>query len=301
MGAYQDIMGDLHNLFGRVNEVHVFLDPDEPAGYYVEEIIEGNTIVQALASVQYDENELKRQMKAQMDAAIKSDRMKPSEAMRLLDDYERGLKEYTYLLIVCVQTAKAEWLKSFGAIPPLVATGLLLYGLWQIGYFQKQERPWRNALDRAKLLALINFGLSPFLYWWNKVPGNTFFAAVVIVLAISALWFLSTLNVVLCRLGAMLPDETLRQETRQFTNLNRLLVLIALLLTLVLVAISQLQILPAEIANLMELWERQSRSGWFVLNVLPVALLVLLPLAMTMALLWKTKEVILDNVFGAQR
>jgi arginine decarboxylase len=97
MGAYQDIMGDLHNLFGRVNEVHVFLDPDEPAGYYVEEIIEGNTIVQALGAVQYDENELKRQMKGQMDVAIKSDRLKPSEAMRLLDEYERGLKEYTYL------------------------------------------------------------------------------------------------------------------------------------------------------------------------------------------------------------
>jgi arginine decarboxylase len=97
MGAYQDIMGDLHNLFGRVNEVHVFLEPDEPAGYYIEEIIEGNTIVQTLAAVQYDENELKRQMKSQMDEAIKSDRMKPSEAMRLLDDYERGLKAYTYL------------------------------------------------------------------------------------------------------------------------------------------------------------------------------------------------------------
>jgi len=97
MGAYQDIMGDLHNLFGRVNEVHVFLDADEPAGYYVEEIIEGTTIVQALDSVQYDEKELKRQMKAQVDEAIKSDRMKPSEAMRLLDDYEKGLKEYTYL------------------------------------------------------------------------------------------------------------------------------------------------------------------------------------------------------------
>ena len=97
MGAYQDIMGDLHNLFGRVNEVHVFLDPDEPTGYYVEEIIEGTTIGQALASVQYDENELKRLMKVQIDEAIKSDRMKPSEAMRLLDDYERGLKDYTYL------------------------------------------------------------------------------------------------------------------------------------------------------------------------------------------------------------
>jgi arginine decarboxylase len=99
MGAYQDIMGDLHNLFGRVNEVHVFLDSDEAAGYYIEEIIEGNTIVQALSAVQYDENELKRQMKSQIDDAIKSDRLKPSEGMRLLDDYERGLKEYTYLTI----------------------------------------------------------------------------------------------------------------------------------------------------------------------------------------------------------
>lgn len=97
MGAYQDIMGDLHNLFGRVNEVHVFLDPDEPSGYYIEEVLEGSTIVQTLASVQYDEKELKRQMKAQVDEAIKSDRMKPSEGMRLLADYERGLKDYTYL------------------------------------------------------------------------------------------------------------------------------------------------------------------------------------------------------------
>jgi arginine decarboxylase len=97
MGAYQDIMGDLHNLFGRVNEMHVFLDPDEPCGYYVEEVINGSTVGEALAAVQYNETELKRQMKAQIDAAIKSDRLKPSEAMRLLGDYERGLKEYTYL------------------------------------------------------------------------------------------------------------------------------------------------------------------------------------------------------------
>ena len=40
VGAYQDIMGDLHNLFGRVTEVHVFLDPDEESGWYIEEVIE---------------------------------------------------------------------------------------------------------------------------------------------------------------------------------------------------------------------------------------------------------------------
>ena len=99
MGAYQDIMGDLHNLFGRVNEMHVFLEPDEPTGYYVEEVIEGNQIVETLRAVQYEESELKRQMKAQVDAAIRSDRLKPTEGMKLLDEYERGLKDYTYLSI----------------------------------------------------------------------------------------------------------------------------------------------------------------------------------------------------------
>jgi len=97
MGAYQDIMGDLHNLFGRVNEVHVFLDPEEESGYYIEEVIEGSTIGHVLGMTQYDSNELVRKFKLQVDQAIKESRVKPSEGMRLIDEYEKGLKEYTYL------------------------------------------------------------------------------------------------------------------------------------------------------------------------------------------------------------
>jgi arginine decarboxylase len=97
MGAYQDIMGDLHNLFGRVNEAHVFLDPDEPSGYYIEETIPGNTIGQVLADVQYDTVTLQRAMKEQIDAAIKADLLKPNEGMRLLESYEQGLLNSTYL------------------------------------------------------------------------------------------------------------------------------------------------------------------------------------------------------------
>jgi len=96
-GAYQDIMGDLHNLFGRVNEIHIYLDKDEDSGYYVEEVLPGSTVGQVLSLTQWDVNELARRMKAQTDAAIKSDRLKPSEAMRLLDDYEKSLTLYTYL------------------------------------------------------------------------------------------------------------------------------------------------------------------------------------------------------------
>ena len=96
-GAYQDIMGDLHNLFGRVNEAHVFLDEDEESGYYIEETIAGTTMEKVLALVQYTENDLARKMKAQFDLAIKEDRLRPNEAMRLLNEYEKGLKGYTYL------------------------------------------------------------------------------------------------------------------------------------------------------------------------------------------------------------
>ena len=96
-GAYQDIMGDLHNLFGRVNEMHVFLDEDEDAGYYIEEILPGNSVDQVLTLTQWDSKELARRIKSQADAALKSDRLKPNEAMRLVDEYEKMFQSYTYL------------------------------------------------------------------------------------------------------------------------------------------------------------------------------------------------------------
>src|SRR5438270_1349425 len=110
VGAYQDIMGDLHNLFGRVTEVHVFLDPDEESGWYIEEVIEGSTIGEVLAMTQWDKVELLRLLKIQVDAAIKSDRLKPSDAMKLLADYERGLQEYTYLSLNGVKPTAPVWL-----------------------------------------------------------------------------------------------------------------------------------------------------------------------------------------------
>jgi arginine decarboxylase len=112
VGAYQDIMGDLHNLFGRVTEVHVFLDPDEESGWYIEEVIGGSTIGEVLAMTQWDKVELMRLLKTQVDDAIKTDRLKPNDAMRLLDDYERLLQEYTYLSLngVKLQPQSGSWL-----------------------------------------------------------------------------------------------------------------------------------------------------------------------------------------------
>jgi arginine decarboxylase len=98
-GAYQDIMGDLHNLFGRVNEAHIFLDPDEDSGYYIEETIPGNSIAEVLAMTQYSTNELAKSMKLQIDEAIKADIFKPTEGMKLLAEYEKGLTDQTYLTL----------------------------------------------------------------------------------------------------------------------------------------------------------------------------------------------------------
>ncbi|MEW6056821.1 MAG: biosynthetic arginine decarboxylase [Bdellovibrionota bacterium] len=97
MGAYQDIMGDIHNLFGRVNEVHVFEDVEEPGGYYIEETIQGHTVSSVLSTIQYNPIELGKMVKIAIDAQVKSGALKPREGVDLLNDYEQRLNEYTYI------------------------------------------------------------------------------------------------------------------------------------------------------------------------------------------------------------
>ena len=218
------------------------------------------------------------------------------QLLRSLGKLARGLSALFWglpaALLICAETARADWLKPLGFAPALAVNGLILYGLWQMSAFQKTERPWRAALDRALLLALVNLGLCPFIYWHNRLPEQTFFTDAVRLLELAAVLFLFNLNLVLKRLGTMLPDETLRQETRQFTAMNRWLLVGLLLFCLVFIGFSQLP--------------RPSLPAGRVLSFLNHAsgmllvFFILLPLAMTMALIWKTKEVILDAVFGAR-
>jgi len=218
------------------------------------------------------------------------------ELMHSLGRLVRGLSALFWglpvTLVVCFHTAKAEALKWFYVLPALACTGLLLYGLWQLGSFQKQERVWRSALDWARILGLVNFGLSPFLFWWNRVPTNLFFLAMVITMMLTSLLFLGSLNLVLQRLGAMLPDEALRLEIKQFTALNLNLLGATLILGCCYLVLTRLENLPMYLQAVVIVLDRG--SYWLLV------LLVLLPMAMTMALIWKTKEVILDSVFGAK-
>jgi hypothetical protein len=224
------------------------------------------------------------------------------ELLRSLSRLVRGLSALFWglplTLVVCVRTAMSERLSPWTIVAALALNGLLLFGLCQMGSFQKQERPWVNALERAKLLALVNVGLSPFLYFWNRVPGHFFFELIVNLMALSSLLFMFSLNLVLARLGAMLPDETLRHETRQITALNRGLLLVILLLTVIYLVLTQTRDLPELLAapGWLEHYHWLERGKF-----LSVMLFVLLPLSMTMALIWKTKEVILESVFDAKR
>jgi hypothetical protein len=221
-----------------------------------------------------------------------------AELLRSLGKLARGLSALFWglpaALIVCAETARIELLKPVGILPALVVNALLLFGLWQMGDFQKQERPWRNALDRAKLLGLVNLGLCPFLFFENKMPEQLFFRAAIFVLILSAILFLFNLNVVLKQLGAMLPDETLRQETRQFTLLNRWLLVGWLVFVAASIAVPQIFDLSAMINPKILFWLQHA-------EVAVLLFLGLAPLAITMALIWKTKETILDSVFGSRQ
>ena len=98
-----------------------------------------------------------------------------AELMRSLGRLIRGLSALFWglpiTLVVCVKSGAYEWLKGFGTLPPVLAMLLLYYGLAQLSHFQKQERVWHKTLDRAKIFALANVGLAPFLYYWNRVPS----------------------------------------------------------------------------------------------------------------------------------
>lgn len=197
-------------------------------------------------------------------------------------------------LVIGVQIIKGEWLR-FGFLPITGATLLLLYGVWLLGGFQTQERVWTKALDRARYVIIVNVGLSPFLFFWAKIPSSLFFTISVELLFLTMLAFLFLLNSVLARLAAMLPDETLRGETKVFTRFNHVILLIIIPALPLYFFIRSAERLPRVVADVMLVLEQ----GGTLLVLMLLMFFILLPVAMTMAMLWKTKEVIMAGVFSS--
>ena len=95
VGAYQEILGDLHNLFGDTNTVHVSLDPE--GGYRIDSVVEGDRVTEVLAYVRYTREDLMARVRRTAEEALRSKRITLAESRQLLKVYEEGLAGYTYL------------------------------------------------------------------------------------------------------------------------------------------------------------------------------------------------------------
>jgi arginine decarboxylase len=95
VGAYQEILGDLHNLFGDTDAVHVRLD--EQGRAVVEHVVEGDEVHEVLSYVQYDQRQLVERVRRRIEAALREGTISLEESARLRKQYEQGLQEYTYL------------------------------------------------------------------------------------------------------------------------------------------------------------------------------------------------------------
>jgi arginine decarboxylase len=95
VGAYQETLGDLHNLFGDTHVAHIKLEPN--GGWTVEETVEGDTVREVLSYVQYDVDDLVRDLRQDCERAVRAGQLDITEARGLLRFYKAGLAGYTYL------------------------------------------------------------------------------------------------------------------------------------------------------------------------------------------------------------
>lgn len=95
VGAYQEILGDLHNLFGDTNAVHISVDKEK---YHIEQMIDGETVADVLEYVQYNPKKLVRNLESWVSASMKEGKISPEEGRQFLNNYKSGLYGYTYLV-----------------------------------------------------------------------------------------------------------------------------------------------------------------------------------------------------------
>jgi len=95
VGAYQEILGDMHNLFGDTNDVQVTIN--SAGGYFIEHVLPGDTVIEALTYVSYNKDDLVMRLRRAVEGALREGRMSLEESKVLLRTYESGLSGYTYL------------------------------------------------------------------------------------------------------------------------------------------------------------------------------------------------------------
>ena len=99
VGAYQETLGNLHNLFGHINTVHVHLASKSTVkqGYTIEHVVPGNTTDEVLKQVQYDPENMIEQIRRRSEQALQKGQITIEEARKLMANYKAGMDRYTYL------------------------------------------------------------------------------------------------------------------------------------------------------------------------------------------------------------
>lgn len=97
IGAYQEILGNMHNLFGDTNAVHISLDDNQENGYCIDKVIDGETVADVLEYVQYEPKKLVRRLEIWVSRAIKDGKITEAEGKEFISNYRAGLYGYTYL------------------------------------------------------------------------------------------------------------------------------------------------------------------------------------------------------------
>lgn len=195
-------------------------------------------------------------------------------------------------LLVCMQGLVTDWLRPLGIYPPVFASALLLYGTVLIVRSANLAGMAGRGIRHVALLnAMINLSLSPFLYWWTRLPAVTHFYWSVMMFTLTSFTFLYLLNKLLFLLAEELPDEVLRADVQFFSRFNSMLIFSVLFLVV-------LYCIAAELAQVLVppnpfLGIVQSIYGFRRELVLA---LVLLPVATTMSMLWKMKGSILRQI-----
>jgi arginine decarboxylase len=95
VGAYQEILGDLHNLFGDTDAAHVRVEED--GSYSVDHVVEGDSVDEVLRYVQYERRALIEKVRRTIEKALRENQISLEESARLRRRYQQGLDEYTYL------------------------------------------------------------------------------------------------------------------------------------------------------------------------------------------------------------
>lgn len=215
---------------------------------------------------------------------------------RSLSQLVRGLSilfwGIPFTLVICVRISVKDKfeLQPLDFWLPIVSAGALLVSLSYLSQFRKSESIWIETIDRARFFAIINLFLSPFIYWRLKIVDVPVFSVAVGMFFLSGIIFLLMINRVIQQLSLMLPENSLREDAKIYGDMNQYVLIILSAVLLLNYASVQLgdkiRILPSQV------WFAARISQWVI------SFIIVAPVAMTMTLLWKTREVILSDVFN---